>query len=91
MRTTMEEQLYSFYQFPGSKNRWEEKYFLTLLISRNVFKKSNFGQFLASKIYDKIWHCFNLFCNFCVSENFNMSPVQGYLENTLKFLLSLDK
>jgi len=22
----MEEQLYGFYQFPGSKNRWEEKY-----------------------------------------------------------------
>jgi len=75
MMTTMEEQLYSFYQFPGSKNHWEEKYFLNFLVSRNVFKKEDFCQFFASKIYDKIWHCFNIFCNFCVSENFNMSPV----------------
>ena len=71
----MEEQLYGFYQFPDSKNHWEEKYFLKFLVSRNVFKKGYFCQFLASKIYDKIWHCFNIFCNFCVSENFDMSPV----------------
>ena len=31
MVTTMEEQLYGFYQFPGSKNCWEEKYFLKFL------------------------------------------------------------
>ena len=45
------------------------------LVSRNVFKRGDFCLFLASKIYDKIWHCFNIFCKFCVSENFGMSPV----------------
>jgi len=54
MVRTMEEQFYGFYQFPGSKSYWEEKYFLKFLVSRNVFKKGDFGQFLASKIYDKI-------------------------------------
>jgi len=49
MMTTMEEQLYSFSQFPGSKNHWEEKYCLTLFVSRNVPKKGDFCQFLASK------------------------------------------
>jgi len=44
-------------------------------ISRNVFKKGYLCQFLTLKIYDKIWHCFNIFCNFCVSENFGISPV----------------
>jgi len=76
MVTTMEEQLYGFYQFPGSKNHWEEKKFLKFLVSRNIFKKGDFCQFLASKIYDKIWHCFNIFCNFCVSAKFDMSPVE---------------
>ena len=71
----MEEQLYSFYQFPDSKNHWEGSFFLKFFVSRNVFKKGDFCQFLASKIYNKIWHCFNIFCNFCVSENFGMSPV----------------
>jgi len=75
MMTTTEEQLCSFCQFLGPKNHWEEKYFLKLLISRNVFKKGDFHQFLASKIYDKMWHWFNIFCNFCVSENYGMSPV----------------
>jgi len=28
MMTTMEEQLYGFYQFPGLKNHWGEIYFL---------------------------------------------------------------
>jgi len=45
-------------------------YFLKIFISRNIFEKGDFCQFLSSKIYDKIWHCFNIFCNFCVSENF---------------------
>ena len=71
----MEEQLHSFCQFLGPKKHWEEKSFLKPLISRNVFKKGDFCQFLASKIYNKMWHCFNIFCNFCVSENFGMSPV----------------
>jgi len=74
MMTTMEEQLYIFYQFPDSKNHWEEKYFLKFLVPRKDFKKGEFCQFLASKIYEKIWHCFNIFCNFCISENFGMSP-----------------
>jgi len=52
-----------------------KKKFLIFFVSRNVFKKGDFCQFLASKIYDKIWHCFNIFCNFCVSENSDMSPV----------------
>jgi len=59
MMTIMEEQLYGFYQFPGLK-----KYFLKFLVSRNVFKKGDFCHFLASKICDKIWHCFKIFCNF---------------------------
>jgi len=59
--TTMEEQLYGFYQFPGSKNQQEEKYFIKFLVSRNESKKEDFCQFLTSKIYKKIWHCFNLF------------------------------
>ena len=71
----MEEELYGFYQFPGSKNHWEEKYFLNFLVSRNVFIKGNFCQFIASKIYDKIWHYFNIFHNFYVSKFFGMSPV----------------
>jgi len=75
MMTIMEEQLYGFYQFPGLKNHWKEIYFLNFLVSRNVFKKGDFCQFLASKIYDKIWHCFNIFSKFCVSENFGISPV----------------
>jgi len=49
--------------------------FSQLFVSRNVFKKGEFCQFLASKSYNKIWYCFNIFCNFCVSENFDMSPV----------------
>ena len=54
----------------------KKKIFSKFLVSRNVFKTENFFiQFLAAKIYDKIWHCFNIFCNFCVSENFDMSPV----------------
>jgi len=68
----MVEQLYNFCQFPGSKNHWEEKNFLNFFCSINVFKKGDFCQILASKIYDKIWHCFNIFCN---SENLGMSPV----------------
>jgi len=49
MVTTMEEQLYGFCQFPGSKNLWEENIFSIFLVSRNVIKKGDFCQFLASK------------------------------------------
>jgi len=50
MMTTMEEQLYSFHQFPDSKNHWEGKFSPKFFVSRNVFKKGDFCQFLASKI-----------------------------------------
>jgi len=40
-------------------------------------KRGNSCQFPVSKSYNKIWHFFSIFCNFCVSENFNMSPVRG--------------
>jgi len=43
MVKTMEEQLYGFYQFPGSKNHWEEEYFLKFFVSRNVFKRGDSG------------------------------------------------
>jgi len=46
MMTTMEEQLYGFYQIPGSKNHWEEKYSLTFLVSRNSLKRDIFVNFL---------------------------------------------
>ena len=49
----MEEQLYGFYQFPHSKNHWKEKYFLKFLISRNVFKKGDFVNFLPQKFMIK--------------------------------------
>jgi len=75
MMTTMEEHLYGFYQFPGLKNHWEEKKIFKFLASRNTFKGGGFHQFLTWKFYDKIWHCLNIFCNFCVSENLGMSPV----------------
>jgi len=75
MIITKEEQSYSFCQLPGSGNHGDEKYFLNFLVSRNVFKKRDFCQFLASKIYDKIWHCFNIFYNFLCLRKFCMSPV----------------
>ena len=34
------------------------------------FQKDIFCQFLCSKIYDKWWHCFNIFCNFCFFRKF---------------------
>jgi len=49
----MEEQLYSFYQFPDSKNHWEGKYFLEFFVSRNVFKKGDFVNFLPQKFMIK--------------------------------------
>jgi len=63
--------------FLAQKPIGKKKIFSILLVSRNAFKRGNFSLFLASKIYDKIWHCLNIFCNFCVSENFGMSPVPG--------------
>jgi len=51
--TTIEEQLYGFYQFPGSKNHWGEKYFLDFLVSRNVFKRGDFVNFLPQKFMTK--------------------------------------
>jgi len=78
MITTAEEQLYGFTNSLGQKTiRKKEKF--SFFVSKNGFKKGDFCQFLASKIYGKIWHCFNIFCNFCVSEIFGMSPVR-YLD-----------
>jgi len=57
--------------------------FSIFFVSRNVFKKGDFCQLLASKYYDKIWHCFNIFCNFSVLENFGMSPVDVWSKFTL--------
>ena len=42
----MEEQLYSFSQFPDSKNHWEGKFFLNFFVSRNIFKREIFVNFL---------------------------------------------
>jgi len=42
MMTTMEQQSYGVYQFPGPKNNWEAKYFLNFLVLRNVFPKGYF-------------------------------------------------
>jgi len=58
MMTTMEEQLYGFYQFPGSKDHWEEKYFLNIFCFKKHLKRGDFCQFLASIIYEKRWHFF---------------------------------
>ena len=54
----------------GRKNLFSNFWFQEMSL-----KKGDFCQFLASKNYDKIWHCFNIICNFCISENFDMSPV----------------
>jgi len=62
-------------KFLTQKTIGKKNHFLKFLVSRNVFKKGEFCQFLVSKNYNKIWHCFNIFCNFCVSEIFGMSPV----------------
>jgi len=50
MITTMEEQLYGFYQFPGSKDHWEEKYFLKFLFQEMSLK----GRFLSISYLDNL-------------------------------------
>ena len=89
----MEEELLNFYRFSGSQNHWNEKYFLFQEMS---LKRGDSCQFLVSKNYNKIWHFYNMFCNFCVSENFNMSLVcSGYaspdilLYSTVSFEITL--
>jgi len=42
MMTTMEEQLYGFYQFPGSENHCEEKYFLNFFGFKKCLEKGSF-------------------------------------------------
>ena len=64
-----------FGKFPGSKIVGKKSIFSIFLVSRNIFKKGDFCQLLASKNYEEIWHCFNIFYNFSVLENFGMSPV----------------
>jgi len=61
----------------AQKTIGKKNIFSIFWLPTNVFKRGDFGQFLASKIYGKIWHCFKIFCNFYVSENFGMSPVLG--------------
>jgi len=54
MMTTMEKQLYGFYQFPDSKNQWEEFIFLKIFLSINIFKKGVlFVNFLPQKFMTK--------------------------------------
>jgi len=91
MMTTIEEQLYDFCHFLGSKKHWEEKSYLKILVSRDVFKKGDFCSFLASKNYDKIWHCFNIFCDFCDLEIFCMSPVGDTIFTIYRERLCFDR
>jgi len=51
--TTMEEQLYGFYQFSGSKNHWEEKHFLNFLFQEMSLKREIFVNFLPQKFMKK--------------------------------------
>ena len=51
MMTTMEEHLSSFYQFSGSKNHWEEKYFLKFFWFQEMPLK---GEILAIFLPQKI-------------------------------------
>jgi len=83
MTATIKEQLCDSYHFPGSTNCWKDKYFLMFFVSRNDLKKYQLYQFLASQTYGEIWHLFKIFCNFPVSENFDMSAVYGkYMTET---------
>ena len=59
--------------FSWIKNYWKEKYFLFQEIySKEVIPVN----FLPQNFTDKIWHFFNIFHSFCVSETFDMSLVQ---------------
>ena len=49
----MEEQLYSFYQFPGSKNHWKENIFSIFWFQEMSFKKGDFVNFLPQKFMTK--------------------------------------
>ena len=71
----MEEKWCDFYHSPGSQTIGKKIFSKYFLFQEMSLKKGIFHQFLVSKNYDKIWHFFNIFCNFCVSEKFNMSPV----------------
>jgi len=51
--TAMEEQLYGFYQFPGSRNHWEEKKILNIFVSRMSLKRDIFVNFLPQKFMTK--------------------------------------
>jgi len=77
MMTTMEGQLYTFYQFPDSKNYWEGKFFSSNFWFQEMsLKREIFVNFLPQKFKIKYgWHCFKIFYKLCVSENFGMSPV----------------
>ena len=51
--TTVEEQLYGFWKIPGSKNHWEEKYFLKFWFQEMYLKKKIFVNFLPQKFMTK--------------------------------------
>jgi len=53
MITTMEEQLYGFYQFPGSKNLWEDFFFLKFSFQEMSLKREIFINFLPQKFMTK--------------------------------------
>jgi len=53
MMTTMEEQLYGFYQFPGSKIHWEERYFLKFWFQLMSLKREIFVNSLPQKLMTK--------------------------------------
>jgi len=81
MITTMEEQLYSFCQFPGSKNHLEEKNnFSNFLFQEMSLKREIFFSFLHQNFMKNYGiSSAYVFCNFFVSENFGMSPVYALL------------
>jgi len=56
-----------------------KKYFFSNFWFQEMPLKGRFFQLLTSKIYDKIWHCFKIFCSFCVSETFGISPVKAFI------------
>ena len=62
----------------------KKKFFSNFLFQEMSLKRGFFVNFLPQKIYDKIWDCFDIFCNSCVSENFDMSLVSKYAPDWLQ-------
>jgi len=53
MTTTTEEQLYGFYQLPGSKNHWKENIFSNFWSQQMSLKREIFVNFLPQKFMTK--------------------------------------